>query len=202
MRNRGYSTRNMRIKRTTYYIGAAAFLMSCAVMLCSCENDQKQIDDLFKKQISVEEAKNIESYMSQGGKVKAKLTSPYMLRYQADSPYMEFPRTLHVDFYDDSATIESVLDARYSKYVEYDHKVLLRDSVIVKNIRTGDTLRTQELWWDQDKQEFYTNKPAHIYQRDKIIFAVMGLRAAQDLKSYTTFDNSGDMLVPNSGLPQ
>jgi LPS export ABC transporter protein LptC len=192
----------MPIKRTTYYIVAAAFLMSCAVMLCSCENDQKQIDDLFNKQISVEEAKNIESYMSQGGKVKAKLTSPYMLRYQADSPYMEFPRTLHVDFYDDSATVESVLDARYSKYVEYDHKVLLRDSVIVKNIRTGDTLRTQELWWDQDKQEFYTNKPAHIYQRDKIIFANMGLRAAQDLKSYTTFDNSGPMLVPNSGIPQ
>ena len=202
MRSRGYSTRNMRSKRTTYNFFAAAFVLGCVLMMSACENDQKEVDDLFRKQIAIEEGKNIESYMSQGGKVKAKLTAPYMLRYQADSPYIEFPRTVHVDFYDDSTTIESVLDARYSKYVEYDHKVLLRDSVIVKNIRTGDTLRTQELWWDQDKQEFYTNKPAHIYQRDKIIFANMGLRAAQDLKSYTTFDNSGPMLVPNSGVPQ
>jgi LPS export ABC transporter protein LptC len=200
--SQGYSTRNMRIKRTIYNFFAAAFVLGCVLMMSACENDQKVVDDLFKKQIAIEEGKNIESYMSQGGKVKAKLTAPYMLRYQADSPYIEFPRTLHVDFYDDSTTVESMLDARYSKYVEYDHKVLLRDSVIVKNIRTGDTLRTQELWWDQDKQEFYTNKPAHIYQRDKIIFANMGLRAAQDLKSYTTFDNSGPMLVPNSGIPQ
>jgi LPS export ABC transporter protein LptC len=198
----------MRIKRTTYYFFAAAFLMGCVWMLSSCENDQKVIDDLFKKQIAVEEGKNIESYMSQAGKVKAKLTAPYMLRYQGsagssvDSPYIEFPRTLHVDFYDTSAVVESTLDALYAKYVEYDHKVFLRDSVLVKNIKTGDTLRTQELWWDQDKQEFYTNKPAQIYQRDKIIFANMGLRAAQDLKSYTTFDNSGPMLVPNSGIPQ
>ena len=198
----------MRTKRTTYNFFAAAFVLGCVLLMSACENDPKVIDSLFQKQVAIEEGKNIESYMSQGGKVKAKLTAPYMLRYQGspgssvDSPYIEFPRTLHVDFYDDSATVESMLDARYSKYVEYDHKVLLRDSVIVKNIRTGDTLRTQELWWDQDKQEFYTNKPAHIYQRDKIIFANMGLRAAQDLKSYTTFDNSGPMLVPNSGIPQ
>jgi LPS export ABC transporter protein LptC len=198
----------MQSKRTTYCFFAAALLIGCVVMLSSCENDQAKIDALFNKQISVEEAKNIESYMSQAGKVKAKLTAPYMLRYQGgigtsvDSPYIEFPRTLHVDFYDDSTVIESTLDALYSKYVEYDHKVLLRDSVLVLNIKNGDTLRTQELWWDQDKQEFYTDKPAHIYQRDKIIFAKHGLKAAQDLKSYTLYGSEGPMLVPSNGIPQ
>src|SRR5689334_14359384 len=180
----GYSSRNMQSKRTTYYFFAAALLVGFVSMLSSCENDPKVVDDLYKKQIAIEEGKNIESYMSQQGKVKAKLTAPYMLRYQADSPYIEFPRTLHVDFYDDSTEIESTLDARYSKYVEYDHKVLLRDSVLVLNIKNGDTLKTQELWWDQDKQEFYTSKPANIFQPDKIIFAKYGLKATQDLKSY------------------
>src|SRR5690349_18411080 len=172
-----------------YYFFAAALLMGCFFVFSSCENDEKEVDALFKKKAAVEEAKNIESYLSQSGVVKAKLTSPYMLRVQqvqsqADTPYMEFPRTLHVDFYDDSTVIESTLDAKYAKYVEFNHKVLLRDSVLVQSIKNGDTLRTQELWWDQDKQEFYTDKPAHVYQRDKIIFAKDGLRAAQNLSSY------------------
>ena len=192
----------MQSKRTTYYLFAAALLMGC--FFVSCENDQEVVNALFKKKIAVEEAKNIESYLSQSGTVKAKLTSPYMLRYtgQVDSPFIEFPRTLHVDFYDDSTVIESTLDARYGKYVEYDHKVLLRDSVLVVNIKNGDTLRTQELWWDQDKQEFYTDKPAHVLQRDKTIFAQNGLRAAQNLTSYTLFSSSGPVRVSNNEIPK
>ena len=192
----------MRSTRTTYYFLAATLLMGCFFVFTSCENDQNVVEGLFKKKTAVEEAKMVESFLSQAGKVKAKLTSPYMLRVQADSPYMEFPHTLHVDFYDDSTVIESTLDSRYAKYVEFDHKVLLRDSVLVVSIKNGDTLRTQELWWNQDKQEFYTNKPAHIYQRDKIIFAKDGLRAAQNLTSYTFYNSSGPMLVPSNGIPQ
>ncbi|HEX6430427.1 MAG TPA: LPS export ABC transporter periplasmic protein LptC [Niastella sp.] len=192
----------MRSTSNSYYFLAATLLMGCFFVFTSCENDPDVVNNLFEKKTAVEVAKKVESYLSQSGKVKAKLTSPYMLRVQADSPYMEFPNTLHVDFYDDSTVIESTLDARYAKYVEFDHKVLLRDSVLVVSIKNGDTLRTQELWWNQDKQEFYTNKPAHIYQRDKIIFAKDGLRAAQNLTSYTFYNSSGPMLVPNSGIPQ
>jgi len=192
----------MQSTSITYYFITAALLMGCFFVFTSCENDEAEVDKFFKKKVAVEEAKNVESYLSQAGTVKAKLTSPYMLRVQADSPYMEFPRTMHVDFYNDSTVIESTVDARYAKYVEFDHKVLLRDSVLVQSIKNGDTLRTQELWWDQDKKEFYTDKPAHVYQRDKIIFAKNGLRAAQDLTSYTFYSSSGPMLVPNNGIPK
>jgi LPS export ABC transporter protein LptC len=192
----------MRSTSITYYFIAAALLMGCFFVFTSCENSEAEVDQLFKKKVAVEEAYNVESYLSQSGVVKAKLTSPYMLRVQADSPYMEFPRTMHVDFYNDSTVVESTVDAKYAKYVEFDHKVLLRDSVLVQSIKNGDTLRTQELWWDQDKKEFYTDKPAHVYQRDKIIFAKNGLRAAQDLTSYTFYSSSGPMLVPSNGIPQ
>jgi LPS export ABC transporter protein LptC len=191
----------MRRTRITYYF-IAALLMGCFFVFTSCENDEKVVNELFQKKVAVEEARNIESYLSQVGVVKAKLTSPYMLRVQADSPYMEFPKTMHVDFYNDSTIIESTVDSRYAKYVEFDRKVLLRDSVLVISIKNGDTLRTQELWWDQDKKEFYTDKPAHVFQRDKIIFAKNGLRAAQDLTSYTFYSSSGPMLVPQNGIPQ
>ena len=188
---------------TRYAFMPAALLISCLFVL-SCENDMKEVNDLLAKQTGVEEAKDVTSYMSQEGVVKAKLRSPLMLRYlesgnQADSPYVEFPKTLHVDFYDDSTKIESTVDALYARYREYENKVLLKDSVVVINIMKGDTLRTNELWWDQTSEEFYTDKPVRIYQKDKTIFG-HGLKAKQDFSSYSIFNITGTVLTKGNEL--
>ncbi|HUQ65077.1 MAG TPA: LPS export ABC transporter periplasmic protein LptC [Flavitalea sp.] len=181
-----------------YAMLPAALLISC-FFVSSCENDIKAVNDLLTKQTGVEEANDVTSYMSQQGKVKAKLRSPYMLRYQADSPYVEFPRTMHVDFYNDSTKIESTVDALYARYREYENKVLLRDSVVVINIEKGDTLRTNELWWDQSTEEFFTDKPVRIYQKDKTIFG-HGLKAKQDFSSYDIFNITGIVLTKGNEL--
>ncbi len=176
-----------------------AALLSGCFFIWGCENDEKKIDALLSKKIGVEEGKNIESYMSQDGKMKGKLTAPYMLRYQADSPYIEFPRRLHVDFFNDSVKIESVLDAKYAKYKEGERKVYLRDSIVVINKMKGDTLKTEELWWDQNKQIFYTDKDVQIRQRDRTIFG-KGLTAAQNFSEYTIFKIYGTVLTNESGF--
>jgi LPS export ABC transporter protein LptC len=190
----------MQWHNSTYFLRAAALLMSCCFLMIACENDQREVDNLFTRKVTLEEATNIQSYYSEKGIVKAKLSAPLMLRRTQDSVYMEFPKSLHVDFYDTLSTIETILDARYAKYFEYDRKILLRDSVVVINIKSGDTLRTSELWWDQNKQEFYTTKPAHLNQRTQSIFAQQGLRAAQDL-SWKEFNQaSGNFLTSDSTL--
>jgi len=172
------------------------------LFLFSCENDVQEVDNQFKKKIAVEEAFNVDAYLSGEGKMKARLTAPYMLRYQADSPYIEFPRTLHVDFYDDSTRVESTLDALYAKSNEYEKKVYLRDSVIVINKIRGDTLRTNELWWDQGKETFYTDKPVQINQKTKIIYGV-GMTSKQDFTEWSIFNITRSVaLVPPSGIPQ
>lgn len=192
---------NMRFYSNTYFFSAAAFLVSC-FFVSACENDLGKVDDQFRKKNAVEEAFQVESYMSQEGKVKAKLIAPYMKRYMADSPYVEFPKSLHVDFYNDSLQVESTLDARYARHMEFEHKILLRDSVVVINKSKGDTLRTPELWWDQNLQEFYTDKPCNILQRTGYSYAKYGLRAKQDFSEYWQFGSSGKREVPADGIPQ
>ena len=191
----------MRTGKSTYFISIAALLTGCFFVLASCENDAAELDNIFQKKIGVEAGIDVESYLSQGGKVKAKLTSPYMLRYQADSPYIEFPNTLHVDFFNDSSKIESTVDAHYAKYIEFDRKVLLRDSVVVVSLQNGDKLVTNKLWWDQNTEEFYTDDTVYIFQTDKTLLAEKGLRARQNLTKYTYYNASGPMLVPASGIP-
>ena len=186
-------------KRNPVKIYMAVFAV---FLLAACENDLNEINDLSKKKASVDEGYQIESYLSQSAKMKAKLTAPLMKRYQADAQtdttYTEFPRSLHVDFFDDSLRIESKLDARYGKYKENEQKVFLKDSVVVSNMR-GDTLWCRELWWDQQLQQFYTNKAVRIHQPDKMIYG-KGMRAAQDLSSMTLDTVNGIMQVPQGSL--
>jgi len=187
---------------STYCFFRAALFMGC-FFLFSCENTTEEVDAAFgKKAIAIEEAIQVDSYMSQEGKTKARLTAPYMLRQVKDSQYIEFPRSLHVDFYDTTGVIETILDAKYGKYREYESKVLLRDSVIVINIKNGDTLRTPELWWDQNKEQFYTDKPSHITKRDGTdIFSRNGMKAKQDLSWYELYGNSGKLPTPDEAGP-
>lgn len=187
---------------------AVVISLCFCLIAASCENDEREVDAIGKKKVAVDIGINIQSFYSQEGKVKAKLTAPLMKNYETErsdiaypkSPYIEFPKSLHVDFYNDSLQIESRLDALYGKYRVNEKKVFLKDSVIVYNIQ-GDTLRSQELWWDQNKGQFYTDKPARIYRKDRtIIYGQNGLTASQDFSEVTVHQSSGQIPVADSAL--
>ncbi|MES2778052.1 MAG: LPS export ABC transporter periplasmic protein LptC [Bacteroidota bacterium] len=180
----------------SYKFFVVAFTVAC--FLGSCENDMKEVAKLNQKKVQVDEGKNISSYMSQGGKMRAHLTAPLMLNYRTDSPYVEFPRGLHVDFFKDSLITESVTTAKYSKYLQNEQKILLRDSVVVYNKLTGDTLRTDLLWWDQAKGIFYTDHPVDVYIKanEQILHGAKGLTALQNFSKWTLHNTTGTMNVP------
>ena len=146
-----------------------------------------------------EEARNIESFMSQGGKMKARLTAPLMYRVTADTQYVEFPRSLHVDFYNDSLVKDTWLDCKYGKYYETFNKVYLRDSVVVITLK-GDTLKSPDLWWDQNKGIFYTDKYAEYRSKDQQVQGHKGLQATQDLKTVTFIEPTAVLDVKSNGL--
>jgi hypothetical protein len=180
----------------------SAYFLVYSLTLFSCENDPEQVDAMFRKKTAVEEAYQVESYLSQGGKVRARLTAPYMKRYVVDSPYIEFSKTLHVDFFQDSQLVESTLDALFARHMEFQRKAWIRDSVVVINKWKGDTLRTNELWWDQNAEEFYTDKPVWIYQRTGYTYGKNGMRAKQDFSEWWILASSGSRQVSDTGFIQ
>jgi hypothetical protein len=179
----------------------AALLTGC-FFLCACENDVKKVDDWTKRVIMKEEVINVNSQLSQDGKIRAVLKSPLMWRVYADTVYVEFPKTLHCDFYNDSTkTIETFLDCKYGKYLETHNKVFLKDSVVVIGIK-GDTLRTPELWWDQNAKLFYTDKPSEYVAKDRKLYPQYGIEATQDFKRVTFKQPTGVIKMKEGTLPQ
>ncbi len=180
------------ISRIFHHIMTYSAVLAGCFFVFGCVNDEKTIKKLFEKQMGVDEASDVESYLSQEGKMKARLRAPLMYRYQDTVPRVEFPKSLHVDFFDDSLKIESQLDALYGRYLENQNKVFLKDSVRVFN-NIGDTMYCAELWWDQQLQRFHTDKPVRIYKKDMILVGV-GLSAPQDFRTVEIYNLSNSII--------
>ena len=178
------------------------FLPVFILFLSSCGNSDKELNEYNSKSLGIEEIKNADINYTLGGKAKAKLLSPLMLRVQETNPYVEFPKTLHVDFYNETGQVDSRLDAKYGKYFDSESKVFLKDNVRVINVK-GDTLYCDELWWDRNRtgNEFYTGKPVRIRTKMQIIDGV-GMEARQDFKNWVIKNVTNSYIrVANSEFP-
>lgn len=169
---------------------AAGF--SCLFIFGSCVNSEEEVNELLGKKIGVDEASNINAYMSNSGKMKALLKAPSMFRFQDSTSRTAFPDGVHVDFYNDSTFVENQVDAHYGEYFEMKAQVFLKDSVRVFNNK-NDTLFCQELWWDQTKQLIYTDKPVRVHRPDMIMYGV-GLSAPQDFKTFEMYKITNSVL--------
>ncbi len=172
-----------------------------AFLFTSCNDEE--FSSYNSKNLGIEEIKNADINYTLGGNAKAKLLSPLMLRVQETNPYVEFPKKLHVDFFNENGEIDSRLDALYGKYYELESKVFLRDSVRVINTK-GDTLYCNELWWDRSRvgREFYTDKPVRIRKKMEVVDGTC-MESAQDFKNWVLCNPSqGVMRIPNSQFPQ
>lgn len=166
---------------------AVACMSSCFFM-ASCENDVDAVKALGARVGGIDVGKEVAIYVSNDGKLGAKLTAPLMNRYLYDSSKMiEFPQSIHVDFYKDSNQIESQLSAKYAKYKETENIVFLKEDVIIFNT-LGDTLWCKEMYWDQNTGKFYTEQDVVVKQHSPLakIYG-KGLEANQNLTDIRIF---------------
>ncbi|MEO6582996.1 MAG: LPS export ABC transporter periplasmic protein LptC [Ferruginibacter sp.] len=180
----------------------AAFITGC-FFLFSCENDPTVVNNLTKKKsLSVEEARNVKINYTLAGNIKTVLTAPLMLRVQDTIVYIEFPKTLLANFYNEEGNPESRLTALYGKYKENESIIYLKDSVVVVSLLKGDTLYCDELYWDRKRvgAEFYTDKPVRIRTKTQVIDG-NGMEAPQNFKDYHIKEVRGNVTVPASKFP-
>lgn len=175
---------------TTYWL----ILCSATLTLMACENNVQDVTALTRKVQEVEEGKNIKALFSRSGKLAAYLTAPRMLRVKGDTPYVDFPQSIHVDFYDNNRQLQNVVTAKFARYYEGLNKVFLKDSVVVYNM-VGDTLLCQTLWWNQLDDMFYSEDSVYIRSLTRNLRGT-GFRAKSDFSKYTIDNVFGPVLLP------
>lgn len=139
--------------------------------LASCKNDLEEIRSLeFADTLANMTAMDVRVLYSETALVKIEVQSPTVLSYNKDdNPYREFPDGFLVLFYDTLMQVKSKISADYG--ISHDKTGLMeaRYNVVVENVKKGEKLETEELFWDQKKETIYSNKFVKITRGEEVI---------------------------------
>lgn len=184
-------------------IQTSVFWMIGSILLlhASCKNDLKKMQQTIdRSMLNTERADSVTIIYSKEGITKAQLFAKTFNHVQdAKPPYIEMKNGIKVLFYNDSMNLQSTLLAKYGRYFEQSGNVLVRDSVVVYNIKK-EQLNTEELIWNEKLQKFYTDKFVKITTPTQIIYG-NGLESNQNFSDYTILKMKGIIGVNKSSLP-
>lgn len=147
------------------------YLLVLFFFFCSCKNELSKIRSLDYNNSPVSIAKNIISVHTDSGIVSSKLISPKMYNFSnLDFPYFEFPESVKIVFYDKNNN-QSVITSDYLISYNNTDLVDLRNNVIIIT-NSKDTLFTDQLYYNKEKQWLFTNYKFKYKSFDKDITGV------------------------------
>lgn len=98
---------------------------------------------------------------SDSGTMVARLAAPLMISVdQGDSTLIEFPKGFNAVAFNGDTVPTMKIRGDYGINNEIDQYIIAKRNVVIENIETGETLETDNLFWDQKKKK-YTPAPCH-----------------------------------------
>lgn len=166
-----------------------------AVLLSSCKSDMKKVNELadMHNQPSIV-IENVETLASDSTIIIYKMNAPKLIMYsEADPPYFEYPLGVHIEKYDTKMRITASIKSDYAKFFSKEKRWEARNNVVAVN-QNGDTLKTEQLIWDQEKGKIYSDQFVRITGKDLNIAGV-GLEANQDFSNSKIKKPTGSLYI-------
>ena len=160
----------LREKTVTFILMAGIAALLIIAMLPSCKNDVQTVLSLDVVDTLPEmTARDVEIIYSERARVQIKLVSPYLVNETKEEPLLIFPEGFTVYFYDSVMNLQSTITADYG--ISYEKKKLMeaRHNVVVENLKKGEKLNTEELFWDRNKQQIYSNKFVRLTTGEQVV---------------------------------
>ena len=141
-----------------------------SIFFAACGNNIEEVKKITDdKVIPIETGKDVTINYTDSGYTKAKVRAPLLERYATeDKNYTEMREGVSVEFYNKSGIVESFLKSKYAIRYDREKKMIARNDVVVLNT-DGDTLRTEELIWDETTQLVTSDKFVRITTKTEII---------------------------------
>ena len=157
-------------------------------IVCSCDQRKELVDqELYTGPTS--SLDSINTILSDSGLFVMKLKSPKQSNFEGGD--IEWPEGTFVEYYDKAGeNITTMFTANYVYYTSEEQLYHATGNVIVRNYETGDELTTEELYWDEKEEEYYTEKFVTIIS-DGEVHTGEGLTANQGFSEYQILNPSG-----------
>jgi LPS export ABC transporter protein LptC len=183
------------MKHSHYKYILFSIIVLIAGMAVSCENKIPTIPKSDLLTLPTTTARNFTTMLYDSGQIQLNLSAPLMEMYDnLDPPYTEFKSGIKVLLYDGKESTQAKVTAKYAKCT---NKNLweLRDSVVVLNDK-NESLETEILYWDQEKDKIYTDRFVKITSEDQITNGI-GFESDSHLNRRRIFKVTATITMPD-----
>lgn len=164
------------------------FLLS--LLVWSCKKGDEMVKPVnYKGPIS--ETHNQVTVYTDSAIIKLKLSAP--LEQDLQNGDILYPKGLYITFYEDGVPT-SMVSAKYGKYDKAKDQYFVRSNVVVKNTVKNEQLNTEELYWNKQKRNIFTDKFVRITSAEEVVTGV-GLTANEDFSNYKLDKFSGSFTL-------
>ncbi len=162
------------------------------VSMVSCESNFKEVQRSNLSEFTpTGEADSINLKYTDSGKIKAILVSPKMLDFAvADFPFTEFPNGINVTLFDENVK-KTFVTSKYAVSYKATDIIDLQGNVKISN-ETGQLLETEQLYFDQKNEWFYTEKRYKFTDPKGVSFGE-GIDFSKDFKIINSQKISGEV---------
>ena len=171
------------------------FIAFSSILFFSCGRETAKIKiNSVTQDLPSLTAEGFEMLMSDSTVIRFKLQTPELIRHKNErDPYIEFPKGVKIEKFDANMNIVSSLTCQYAKNYDSDDRWEAKNNVVAVNYK-GDTLKTEYLVWDTEKQKIYSDQFVKIIQKDQT-YTGIGFESNQDFSEYHIKNLKGDMYV-------
>jgi LPS export ABC transporter protein LptC len=115
-------------------------------------------------------------------------------QFEFENGDREFPNDIFIEFYETDGTLSSTLEANSAYYTKEKDLYKAEGDVEVIGFIDSRKMNSEELYWEPQKEEIYTDKFVRIQSQDQISTGT-GLVAKQDFSSYRILKPSGTIYL-------
>lgn len=175
------------------------FILSLLLSIASCSGDDKKAEDFPAYTGPSMEVDSSTILYSDSAVVRIMIKAPK--QYEFENGDKEFPNSIYIEFYEPDGSLSSTLSANTAFYTkETDLYHAIGDVEVIGYIEP-QKLNSEELFWDPNTEEIYTDKFVKIETEDQISTGT-GLKAKQDFSTYRILNPQGTIYLEDDAFPE
>lgn len=171
-------------------------ILLVTVLFLSCKNNNIDKIRSFSHPKGAPEviAENIEVLYSDSAVIRFILNAPKLKIFEdEEDPHKEFPEGFTIKQFNQNKKITSSIKADYGKHYEKKSLWELRQNVIAVT-ENNDTLLTDILFWDEEKDIIYSDQFVKFIKKEKIITGI-GFESDLQMKKWHIKKPRGTFLI-------
>lgn len=159
------------------------------IFLSSCGSDNKEYVNapLNNETMPSMRDDSVTMLISDSGLIKYKvITKTWDFFENAKDPHWYFPEGIYVEQFDTTFHKQTSLKADSAWNFTLRKLWRLKGNVFIENIQ-NETFSTDELFWDEKQQKFYSDKYIEIKRPEKLMLKGIGFESNMNMTQYRIF---------------